>query len=254
MKNKETREKRGIVPMLSAVAAVLGIATASFVFAAVGGTAGTAQQTATISVPGETTTTTGSTPITTPSDTPVPEPIAISGTPDSSTSSGSAASGSTGTKPGSKSGSSGGSTGSTGSGSTGSGGTSTKPKPAPTSCPLTRAEDPALWDACRAGYVAPKIEFAGLVSCTPANDAKTNWNLTYSFRLSGGNYKGADWDDNNGTTTILLKGYPIDGPGDTHSLIASAEVAILPMNGLKGVIDILTFDRVISVPTGQFCK
>jgi hypothetical protein len=247
MKNKETRQKRGIVPLLSAVAAVLGIATASFVFVAVGGNAETVKttQSPAISVPSETNTTTTETPSATPSETPSTEPV-VSGGDTSST-----GSGTTGTKPSTGGSNSNGSTGSTGNGSTGGG---TKPKPAPTSCPLSRSDDPATWDACRAGYVAPKIEFAGLVSCTPANDAKTNWNLTYAFRLSGGNFKGVDWSNSNGKTTILVKGYPIDGPGDTYPLIASVDVAMLPMNGLSGLIDMLSFSRTIDVPTGQFCK
>jgi hypothetical protein len=56
-----------------------------------------------------------------------------------------------------------------------------------TYCPDTREENPAVYDACRAGFVAPtKFEWARYHSCERLSDTKVK--LVGLVRMVGGNY------------------------------------------------------------------
>ena len=53
-------------------------------------------------------------------------------------------------------------------------------------CPASREENPTVYDACRAGFVAPTLEWAGYHSCTRVSeDAVEIYGLV---RITGGNY------------------------------------------------------------------
>jgi hypothetical protein len=55
-----------------------------------------------------------------------------------------------------------------------------------TDCPATRAENPAIYDACRAGFVAPTLEWAGYHSCKRVSEDIVD--IYGLVRISGGNY------------------------------------------------------------------
>lgn len=95
------------------------------------------------------------------------------------------------------------------------------PAPAPVSnwCPQSRGENPAVYDACRAGFSMPSgAEYTGVVSCSPANGERTAWNVTIGVRLVGGSYGATSWHGfsgggNSGTTSFTIHGIPEDQLG-----------------------------------------
>jgi hypothetical protein len=60
-------------------------------------------------------------------------------------------------------------------------------------CPVNRAENPAVYDACRVGYSRPAIVPVGIVACSALNEERTAWSVTYQLALSGGNYRDPLW-------------------------------------------------------------
>jgi hypothetical protein len=55
-----------------------------------------------------------------------------------------------------------------------------------TDCPASREENPAIYDACRAGFVAPTLEWAGYHSCKRVSEDIVD--IYGLVRISGGNY------------------------------------------------------------------
>jgi hypothetical protein len=122
------------------------------------------------------------------------------------------------------------------------------PKPAATTsqpkakeCPDARAENPTLWDACRAGYIAPTIESAGLISCEAVDRDKGIWRVVRKYVMAGGNYRSADWAglSNNaaGTSVLTIKGVPASALHLRMSIPFNASIYVHSMNGLTGDID-----------------
>jgi hypothetical protein len=60
-------------------------------------------------------------------------------------------------------------------------------------CPTSRDENPAVYDACYGGFIEPSVIPVGIVSCSPANEERTSWNIEYRFELSGGSYRSVSW-------------------------------------------------------------
>lgn len=102
-------------------------------------------------------------------------------------------------------------------------------------CPQSRAENPVLYDSCRAGYVPPTIQFGGVTSCYPIDKNAGIWSITWTWRAVGGNWNGV-W---NGGQTFTSNYYT--SPGEAHSgpiLIGeSISITILDMNGWGYKID-----------------
>jgi hypothetical protein len=155
-------------------------------------------------------------------------------------------------------------------------GTSTQPKPnpthttkpttpggatgggtKPTRCPDSRAEDPTVWDSCHAGYVAPRIVFAGIVACRPGKVANS-WILTEKFAISGGRYAKVTWDSlsNNagGTTDVTLTDTPVSGLTNPAQFGARASLNIWSMSGTGGIIDIVEFDEDQDFVLSNVCR
>lgn len=263
--SSQGRRKRNLVPVISAASAALGLAVAAAVFSV---TAGNSSVTAGISVPAS-----ASASASAPS---VSHSASPSAAPGSTTPGTSDSSPSTGSSGGSKKSASGGSSstgstsggsssgGSASNGSTSGGGSSAAPAPAPpapapapTSCPGSRGENPALWDACRAGYVAPTISFGGLVSCTAVDRAAGTWAVTYRLTASGGNYRGS-WsgmtNNGNGTDTVNIYGLPAGALGSPVPMSASGGMMMSAMNGLQGWIDEVDYSDVVMVTLSSVCS
>jgi hypothetical protein len=105
----------------------------------------------------------------------------------------------------------------------------------PKSCPVTRSEDPTLWDECRAGYIRPDAQFVGVTSCKP-NSTHSGYIVTFAYKLVGGHYAKADfnetaWTDYHMSVEDLKQPQPY-----THAV----PVAVYAMNGLEGAIDVFT--------------
>lgn len=135
-------------------------------------------------------------------------------------------------------GSSGGSSGGSNSGGSNNSGYVPAPEPAPIQqnyCPGSRGENPTLWDSCRAGYVAPTIQFGGVTSCYPIDKNAGIWSITWTWQAVGGNWNGV-W---NGGQTFTSNYYT--SPGEAHSgpiLIGeSISMTIYDMNGWGYKID-----------------
>jgi hypothetical protein len=113
--------------------------------------------------------------------------------------------------------------------------------PAAKACPMTHSENPTLWDACRAGYIAPTIEFVGLVSCEAVDRDKGNWRVVRKYKMVGGNYRSADWaglsDNSRGTATLLIRGMPASALTNAIPISLDASIYVHSMNGLPGDID-----------------
>lgn len=64
-----------------------------------------------------------------------------------------------------------------------------------TYCPINRESDPALYDACTAGFVAPTVEWAGFHSCRKIEDPTrgTFVEIVGKVQLVGGNYGSYEW-------------------------------------------------------------
>lgn len=141
---------------------------------------------------------------------------------------------------------------STSGGSTGGG--SSKP----TACPATRGEDPATWDACRAGYIAPTIAFDSIVSCKPYDSTGTIWVVVQKFKVVGGNYRTVSWSglNNNasGTNTVYLRGIHADQMTSELPMSVSADLSVGSMNGLPGNIDYITWDSRVMVTYANYCR
>jgi len=122
------------------------------------------------------------------------------------------------------------------------------PEPVATRCPDSQGEDPTMWAACRAGYVAPSITFGGIVSCSAIDRAAGTWAVTVRWNVSGGNYRGQIDGMPNGTRSFTATGVPVEAlsgagvepPGET------VEMSMSSMNGLPGP----WIDRVTSSPAG----
>lgn len=121
------------------------------------------------------------------------------------------------------------------------------PKPAPaTTCPYSQGENPAMWSACRAGYVAPTISFAGIVSCSAIDRAAGTWAVTIKWRASGGNYRGSFTGLTNnaaGTSSLTIHGVPVDALSGSGVVApgTTARMSMSSMNGLSGPqIDVVT--------------
>jgi hypothetical protein len=106
---------------------------------------------------------------------------------------------------------------------------------------MTRSENPTLWDACRAGYIAPTIEFVGLVSCEAVDRDKGNWRVVRKYKMVGGNYRSADWagmsDNARGTAALLIRGVPVSALTARIWIAHNASIYVHSMNGLPGDID-----------------
>jgi hypothetical protein len=178
-----------------------------------------------------------------PTDTPTPEPThSVTPTPVPTHSGGTTHTG----------GSTGGST-HTGGGSTGGG--STTPK----SCPDTRSENPTLWDACRAGYIAPTIKFEGLVACKAVDRANGVWAVTEKFSIVGGVYRKATWSglSNNtaGTTVWTIHSVPVSDLNQPTIITGTeADLQIWSMNGVFGIIDTIHFSADPTVTLSSVCS
>lgn len=119
-------------------------------------------------------------------------------------------------------GSSGSSSGSSGSSSSGAGTPAPAPSPAPTQtsiCPQSRGENPAVYDACRAGFAMPAgVEYTGIQSCKADG---SNYRVTFGLRLVGGSYGGVNWSGvsnsggSNASITTTISGLSPDQLGDT---------------------------------------
>lgn len=90
-------------------------------------------------------------------------------------------------------------------------------QPVSTVCPWERSENPAVYDACRSGFVMPSIQPVGIVSCYPANAERTSWTVKYEFALVGGSYGNTVWTgvhESSGSRGYLTK--TIDGLGEEN--------------------------------------
>lgn len=63
-------------------------------------------------------------------------------------------------------------------------------------CPITREQNPSVYDACISGFSAPTIEWVGYHSCKKIEDPNygTVVKLWGKVKLSGGNYGAYSWD------------------------------------------------------------
>lgn len=126
------------------------------------------------------------------------------------------------------------------------------PKPAAPSsppakaCPMTRSENPTLWDACRAGYIAPTIQSAGLISCEAVDRDKGIWKVVRKYVMVGGNYRSAEWaglgNNKAGTSVLTIRGVPASALDLRMPIPFNATIYVGSMNGLPGYID--TVERV----------
>lgn len=120
-------------------------------------------------------------------------------------------------------------------------------------CPWERSENPAVYDACRSGFVMPSIQPVGIVSCHPANAERTSWTVKYEFALVGGSYGNTLWtgvQEYSGSRGYLTK--TIDGLGEEslNGILpmghADVEVSFGSMSpqypGLIGIAQ--NFDRI----------
>ncbi len=131
--------------------------------------------------------------------------------------------------------------------------------PAPaTSCPTTQAQDPTTWAACRAGYVAPRIVWGGLVSCTTVNAAAGIWDVKWKWVAVGGNYRGGFVglaDNAAGIDETQIQGISQADLGYSFPLNASPALMFMSsMNGLPGPwIDKVTGPSGPSVVLSTVC-
>lgn len=226
--NQRTSRSRAVArPLIVVLSGLLGIGVAAGTVAFMASTASSASGSTVVLADPSTPTT----PTASPSPTKTTVRRAASASPDpsadptrTSTSSGSTRS-------------SGGSTGSTstGGGSSSSGAT-TQPAPAPSEqyCPDTRAQNPSLWDACRAGYVRPSIQYVGVTSCKIVNRAAGEYLIRIAWKLVGGNYAGHYWDattDQDGGYTVHTHG---SQPDWSVTMGTSVGVYFESMNGMPG--------------------
>lgn len=146
------------------------------------------------------------------------------------------ASGSTGssTGGGSNSGSTGGgsssNSGSTHGGGSGSNGTDITGGNTSVTCPGAAA--------CTAGYVAPSIQWGGIIACSPIDKSQGTWSVTYKWNAVGGNWNGY-WNGggNNGTVTTTLQVNP--GEAGSYPILMGnyASIMITDMLGQGAKID-----------------
>lgn len=121
------------------------------------------------------------------------------------------------------------------------------PKPSTrTYCPDTRADDPTLWDACRAGYAAPTVTFRGPVACVKTDEFRNGlrvWKVTFAFDVTGGTHKGYDWfGAPDGKVTYSMAASETDDTGQLtgerrDNIYLGVGLRMYPMNGMKGYID-----------------
>lgn len=114
-----------------------------------------------------------------------------------------------------------------------------------------------IWASCTAGYVAPEIVFAGLVSCVAVDREAGNWRYTVQFKLSGGNHNGvktwSGFDDNSrGITSYLLKGEKVVDFSVPETF--APVVFMKPMNGMDGSIDRIEGFIRVDVDLSEACK
>lgn len=150
------------------------------------------------------------------------------------------------------------STGGNSSGSTGGGysppssGGSESSQPVNTAyCPSSRGENPALYDSCRAGYVAPTI-VGSITSCYPIDKAAGAWSVTVSWSANGGNWRG-HW---NGGSSRTMTHYTSPGEATSGELLmvgASASLTITDMNGWGWKIDEV-YGSFPGVPMNSVCS
>lgn len=102
-------------------------------------------------------------------------------------------------------------------------------------CPQSRAENPALYDSCRAGYVPPTIQFGGVTSCYPIDKNAGTWSVSWTWVAVGGNWNGV-WNGGPAQTSTLVTA---PGEADPGLILAgrSASITILDMNGWGYKID-----------------
>lgn len=151
---------------------------------------------------------------------------------------------------------------SSGSQSTGSGSSSATPTPeqnapapapiappAPVSniCPQNRGENPAVYDACRAGFAAPSaIEFTGDVSCRVRSEGE--YEVTIGLRIVGGSYKGVSWNNargsgSSGSLTFTVFTSPENLSHDQLLAIYDVALAFESMDSrYQGVIDYIYYN------------
>lgn len=238
-----TRRKLGR-PVLAGLSAALGFVVAATLFSLSGATAGPA----TLAASSHTADGPGVVDLTTPRA--VPETTETA-TPDDGTPVDGAAPGTAAPEDGGSDGSSdGGSAGSSSSGGGLSAGAAPAPEPAagPGRCPDSEGENPAMWAACRAGYVAPSITFGGVVSCTPIDRAAGIWAISVQWNVSGGHYIGSLQGLSNNATGFdsftMYDAKPDSMGGPVMMPGATVEMEMESMNGLPGP----RIDLVVSSP------
>lgn len=111
---------------------------------------------------------------------------------------------------------------------------------------MTRSDNPTLWDACRAGYIAPTIQSAGLISCEAVDREKGIWKVVRKYVMVGGNYRSAEWaglgNNKAGTSVLTIRGVPASALDLRMPIPFNATIYVGSMNGLPGYID--TVERV----------
>lgn len=134
--------------------------------------------------------------------------------------------------------------------------------PAPTQPKACDPDKPAIWAACTKGYIAPRIEFVGLLSCTAVDRAAGTWSVVRGYRLVGGNYTGVDWGakvNANGIATVPLRieGIPENGLNYPLPISSNVTAYIKSMNGYLGHIDVIDLSNTSgeeTVTLSTVCK
>jgi hypothetical protein len=117
-------------------------------------------------------------------------------------------------------------------------------------------DEPKVWASCTQGYIAPAIEFAGVVSCRAVDRQAGNWAVTIRLALAGGNYRAAQWSGPNqdGTMTITITGTPESILGEEVGLQLNIDVFIKSMDGYPGNIDKLFRSWRQPITPASYCS
>lgn len=251
--NNENGRKRFKTLILATVSGMLGLALAGTIFALVP----TVQTVASSAAPGAAPATSTSKPsnsIALPSSSEIKLPASANDSPTTANGTSGNTSGSNGSS-GSKT--STGGTSNTGGGSTGNGGSDISGGSSSNGnvCPETRGENPALWDSCRAGYVAPTVQWGGVLSCTPIDKSAGTWSVTYKWNAVGGNWRGY-WEGtgaSDGVNTVIVTVNPGEASEEPILLGRYANIVVQDMNGWGWIIDRVYSNSSPYIPMNTVC-